>query len=188
MKIVDFKKILGNLNKKNLAIIGHMGSGKSIFGKKIANSLNIKHIDTDKEISRFENAEINEIFSIKGEAYFRKVECNIISKILNKKNIIISLGGGAILSKKIREELKIQSLTVFLEVELRILNTRLLKSKNRPLLIDVNILSKIKELDLQRKKYFLNADLIINNSRSLNRTILDFNKLFSSLNVKNHKI
>ena len=43
-----------------------MGSGKSSFGKKIAHHFNIEHIDTDKEISKFENATINEIFSLKG--------------------------------------------------------------------------------------------------------------------------
>ena len=45
MKIMPFKKFLNKNNKENIAIIGHMGSGKTLFGKKIAHYFNIEHID-----------------------------------------------------------------------------------------------------------------------------------------------
>ena len=66
------------------------------------------------------------------------------------------------------------------------LKKRLINSKNRPLLKDVNILSKIKELDIKRKKHYLNADLTIDNSFSINKTYLELIQLFSSINVKNN--
>ena len=77
--------------------MGHMGSGKSVLGKKIAIFFSINHIDTDKKIELRENSSINEIFLSKGEEYFRKQESKVILEILNnKKNVIISLGGGSI--------------------------------------------------------------------------------------------
>ena len=79
MKITTFKMILNKIKKKNIVILGHMGSGKSIFGKKIANHFNIEHIDTDQEITKFENSTINMIFSNKGEAYFREIESQIVT-------------------------------------------------------------------------------------------------------------
>ena len=85
MKITPFKKFLNENNKENIAIMGHMGSGKSIFGKKIAHYLNIKHIDIDSEISKYENSTINDIFLSKGEIYFRKIEALIALDILEKK-------------------------------------------------------------------------------------------------------
>ena len=58
----NFKKKLKVLKKRNVALIGHMGSGKSSLGRTIAKKLNINHIDTDLEISNFENSTINDIF------------------------------------------------------------------------------------------------------------------------------
>ena len=182
MEFVPFKKILYNIKKKNVAIMGHMGSGKSTFGKMIAQHFNVKHIDTDKEITKFENASINQIFSLKGEAYFRNIESKTTLRNLKKRNIVISLGGGSILNKEVRDEINKQSLCVFLDVDIHLLNKRLKKSKNRPLLKDVNILTTLKQLDKERRKHFLNADIIIDNSSSLNNTFVIFNNIFSSLN------
>ena len=178
MKNINIKKISGILSHKNIAIIGHMGSGKSAFSRKVAKYLNIQHVDTDREIVKFENKSINHIFLHKGEEYFRKIERKIVSELLNKINIIISLGGGSILDNKIRELLKKNSFSVYLEVDLNILKERLNKTKARPLLINVDILSKLQQLDLQRNKYYLNADLTINNSQSINKTLSDFIKYF----------
>ena len=50
MKRSEFKNIFKELSKKNIAIMGHMGSGKSIVGKKLAKQLGFKHLDSDLEI------------------------------------------------------------------------------------------------------------------------------------------
>ena len=182
MKINPFNKTISRIKKKNIAIMGHMGSGKSIFGKKIANYFNIKLIDIDKEIIKLENAEINKIFEHKGESYFREIESKIVLNILKKSNVVISLGGGSILSKEIRDEINKQSLSIFLDVDINVLNLRLEKSQKRPLLKDRNILTTLKQLDKQRRKHYLNANIIIDNSDTLNKTFLIFKKIFSSLN------
>ena len=101
---------------------------------------------------------------------------------LIKRNVVISLGGGSILSKKIRDEINKQSFSLFLDVDINVLNTRLKKSKNRPLLKDNNILTILKQLDEERRKHYLNADITIDNSNSSNKTFLTFNKIFTSLN------
>ena len=53
-------------------MVGFMASGKSSLGKKLSSKLDMKFVDTDKEIETIENYKINEIFSIYGENYFRK--------------------------------------------------------------------------------------------------------------------
>ena len=73
MKNHKFIKILNDLEKKNVAIMGHMGSGKSIIGKIIAKKNDLSHIDIDREIVSFEGKSINDIFSKQGENYFRKI-------------------------------------------------------------------------------------------------------------------
>ena len=78
------------------------------------------------------------------------------------------------------------SVTVFLDVSLEKLEIRLSRSKNRPLLKNIDILSKLKELDTQRRKYYLNADIRIQNVNSVNKTYLNFIEMFSRLNDKNN--
>ena len=97
MKRSEFKNILLEFGKKNIAIMGHMGSGKSIIGKKLAKQLGFKHLDSDLEIIKLTNKSINQIFEEKGEKYFRIVETKVLLRLIEEENAIISLGGGSIL-------------------------------------------------------------------------------------------
>ena len=65
---------LTKINKKNICIIGLMGSGKSIIGKDLSKNLNFKFYDTDKVIELKTKKSINEIFKEQGELYFRSIE------------------------------------------------------------------------------------------------------------------
>ena len=163
MKRIDFKKILKDLNKKNVALIGHMGSGKSLIGKLISEKFNISHVDTDLEIVKYTKMSINEIFIQKGEKYFRDTESKIVKNLLLKNNIILSLGGGSILDPSIRGMLQKYSVTFFLDIKLTELEKRLKNTNKRPLLQNTNIMDKIKQLDSDRRKYYLLADIKIRN-------------------------
>ena len=70
-----------------------MGCGKSTLGKKLANNLDFNFIDLDDFIEDCEARTIQEIFEINGESYFRKLERFYLLKVINNKNIVISVGG-----------------------------------------------------------------------------------------------
>jgi shikimate kinase len=163
MERSKFKNILKEIGKKNIAIIGHMGSGKSLAGKIFAKYLGFQHLDSDLEIIKLTNKSINKIFEEEGEKYFRDIETKILLNLIEKKNVIISLGGGSILDKLIRKKLIKKSITVYLDINLKVLEKRLKKSIRRPLLKNVDIKKKLKELDFDRRKYYLQADIIIQN-------------------------
>ena len=105
MKRSEFMNIFKELGKKNIAIMGHMGSGKSLTGKILAKQLGFQHLDSDLEIIKLTNKSINQIFEEKGEQYFRSVETKTLLSLIGKKNVIISLGGGSILDKLFRDKL-----------------------------------------------------------------------------------
>ena len=72
-----------------------MASGKSLIGKNLANKLSLNFIDLDDVIESTEKMTISEIFKLKGELEFRKLENKILINSLNSKNrSVISLGGG----------------------------------------------------------------------------------------------
>lgn len=80
-----------------IVLIGYMASGKTSIGKILAKKLSYKFIDLDDFIEEKENATVKEVFSSKGEIYFRKVETEYLKDLLASKeeNIVLSLGGGA---------------------------------------------------------------------------------------------
>ena len=155
---------LSVINKKNICIMGLMGSGKSIIGKDLSKNLNLQFYDTDKEIELKTNKKISTIFKEEGESYFRDIEEKVCSEILTIDNCVISLGGGSIISKKIREIIKKNSYSIYLQVKLNNLQNRLKFSRKRPLLNkNLNNSEILKNIFKDRQKFYEKADLIINN-------------------------
>ena len=156
---------LNKIKKKNICIIGLMGSGKSIIGKDLSEYLNLKFYDTDKEIELKTNKTISKIFEEQGEPYFRKIEEKMCIKLLSQNNCVISLGGGSIINRNIRNEIKQNSYSIFLKVKLSNLLKRLKTSKKRPLLNNkIDKKETLKNLFEDRRKFYERADFIVNNN------------------------
>ena len=142
-----------------------MGSGKSIIGKDLSKHLNLKFYDSDREIEIMTKKNISSIFKEKGEEYFRDIEEQICCELLKHKNCIVSLGGGSIINNKIRKIIKKNSFSIYLQVELKNLLDRLKSSKKRPLLDNnPNKRERLENLFNDRRRFYEEADLIINNN------------------------
>ena len=99
----------------NISLIGFMGSGKSLSGRFLAEMTGGEFVDTDSVIEKKAGIPVKDIFEKNGEAYFRKMEKDIVMNILNTGNKkIISCGGGVVLDSGIREKLMEKSLPVWL--------------------------------------------------------------------------
>ena len=148
-------------SKKNLVLLGMMGSGKSTIGSIISKKLNIKFYDTDKFIEKETDMKINEIFRVKGEAFFRDLEEKIILKILQTSNSIISLGGGSFINQKIRAEVLRNNLSIWLNWKNSTLINRIKNSKKRPLTLNLKSNEMIKLIE-ERSKFYEKAHFKIN--------------------------
>ena len=169
------------LLKKNLVLTGMMGVGKSTIGKKLANKLKVKFIDLDKVIEKREKNTIKDIFDIKGEDYFRKIEKKIALLELKKANAVIALGGGAFMNKFIRKEVKQTAISFWLDLNLKSLLKRLKNSKKRPLLNQGNLYETMNKIYLERKKFYNRSNYRIKcNSINANEIILKIIKLYEN--------
>ena len=116
-------------SKKNLVLLGMMGSGKSTIGSLISKKLNINFIDIDNVIEKNTNMKIAEIFEKKGEIFFRNLEEKITIKLLNTSNNVISLGGGGFMNEKIRKEVITNNISFWLNWDTPTLLNRIKKVK-----------------------------------------------------------
>ena len=148
-------------SKKNLVLVGMMGSGKSSIGKLLSEKLNYEFIDIDNKIEEIEKKTIFEIFKVKGEKYFRNVEENISIKSLKLQNKIISLGGGGYMNPNIRKNVLNKCTSVWLNWKHDTLIKRIKNSKKRPLAIKLNIF-ELKKLIVERSKIYNSSEHKIN--------------------------
>ncbi|EKD51371.1 MAG: shikimate kinase [uncultured bacterium] len=117
---------------KNIYITGFMATGKSVTGKLLARKLNRFFVDTDKEVETETNLAIEDIFSSQGESGFRLLERELIARISQRSNLVVSLGGGAILTAENRAIFKKGQL-IFLSTPFQQIWERLQHSQHRPL-------------------------------------------------------
>lgn len=172
--------------KGNISLTGLMGCGKSTVGRHLAYVLNKEFIDTDEEIEKREGKTINEIFKDKGEKYFRKLEADLIEEVLQSSNIVISLGGGAIVDEENRKLIKRNSSLVTLIAEPQDLYDRVKRRKNRPLLKGVDQLETLKRLWEERKMAYMDSHLQIKTgNKSIN---LIAREVMKSLGLRKPKV
>jgi len=138
---------------KNIVLVGFMGTGKSTVGKRLADELGLKFIDSDEVIKESAGCEIGEIFATKGEVYFRDLETEVIADLGQKSDLVISTGGGAVLREKNIELLKEQGIVILLKAEPEVILERV-KGTDRPLLAVSDPLQEIKSLLAKRKSYY----------------------------------
>jgi shikimate kinase len=146
---------------KNIVLTGFMGTGKTKVGKELSRLLNMKLIDADTEIEKAEKMTINEIFKQFGETRFRDIESEMVKKLSEYKNSIISTGGGVVLRQENIDALKKSGIIICLMAKPETILKRTCNNNDRPLLQVENPIEKIKELLNFRKPFYEKADIII---------------------------
>ena len=149
-----------------LVLLGYMGCGKSSISKMLSNSLNLNRIDLDDYIEAKEGATISEIFSKKGEIYFRRLETVCLTELLdNEDKFILSLGGGTPCFGNNIDIISQKSTSVYLSANIPTLVKRLLPEKNkRPLIArieDKNLPEFIGKHLFERRHFYLQAKIAV---------------------------
>lgn len=150
---------------KRIFVIGMPGCGKSTEGKILARKLGWNFIDLDKKIESEFGSDIQSIFKVHGEAYFRELEQTTLMQLKVLDNAVIACGGGTIAFHNNMQWIKENGFSIYLRAEPKLILSRILSSKTqRPLFEGLNeeeILVKIKELLEKRGVFFEQADSCI---------------------------
>ncbi len=147
----------------NIFLVGPMGAGKSTIGKRLAQLLGARFVDSDREIEKHTGASIPLIFELEGESGFRQRESHILDELTQNESIILATGGGSILLPENQDMLKNRGKIVYLHTSVaqQLLRTR--RDQNRPLLQTENPEQKLQDLFDERDPVYRRlADIIIN--------------------------
>ncbi|HRO73331.1 MAG TPA: shikimate kinase [Saprospiraceae bacterium] len=144
-------------------LIGMPGCGKTTIGKLLAESLQISFFDTDTIISSLEEMTISEIFVRHGEAYFRKLETDLLSN-WKLHNAVIATGGGLPCHDNLIERINEIGTSVWLKVPVAILEQRLnMEATTRPLIENKDNVTKwLKESLRLRSPFYRDAKIRMN--------------------------
>ena len=132
-----------------------MGAGKSTIGPLLARQLKWSFIDLDQEIERGEGRPINQIFSDRGEAYFRQIEAKALQNLRTKEPSVVALGGGAFIQDANRLLFHDLGYSVFLDCTLEVILERCPKDGTRPLLLSSG---SVEALYASRLPYYQQSD------------------------------
>jgi len=119
---------------KPIALVGMMGAGKSSFGRKIAKKLSAQFFDLDNEIKIKTGYSPKEIFNYFGKQMLEDAEFAVIQELVEKSNAIIATGDSTIDNKRAWDYLKANTLTIWLNIDLKLISARLKPNEDRPYL------------------------------------------------------
>lgn len=153
----------------NIVLIGYRCSGKTVVGKILARDLGRDFLDTDEMIEENTGSSIEMIISREGWNYFRDIEKRVIEEVSARDHLVIGTGGGVVVDRENRENLKRNGWLVWLKAEAQVIKDRMemeqRSGKIRPSLTGTDPLEEIKGVLNTRMPLYQEAgDLMVDTS------------------------
>ena len=158
----------------NIVLMGYRGTGKSTVGRLLAARLGRELVSTDAEIVKRAQRTIPEIVAQEGWEYFRDLESGICRELAGRDQLVIDIGGGAILRAQNVEALKKNSTVFWLTASVETIAKRIGGDNQRPSLTGTNsFIDEIQDVLRERTpKYQAVADhSIATDDRSINQLV-----------------
>ncbi len=171
--------------KRTVVLVGLMGAGKTSVGKRLSELLKVPFFDSDDEIVSAAGMEIPEIFEKFGEDEFRRGETAVLTRLVDESPAVLSTGGGAFMSQTNRETISSGGVSVWLNVALDVLWSRIQDKSGRPLLETANPYETLKALHDARTPVYQLADTSVTSTlqdthedvaRSIVQALAEFDK------------
>jgi shikimate kinase len=142
----------------NIVLIGYRGSGKSTIGRKLAAALGRDFVDTDPQIEARAGRSIPEIFASGGDQAFRLLESEVIRELADRDNLVIAVGGGAVLRAENVATLRSRGKVIWLQAPAAVLFERIkadeLRGHIRPNLTAEGGLREVQRLLAERRALY----------------------------------
>jgi shikimate kinase len=150
----------------NVALIGFMGTGKSLLGQLLAQRWGWRFVDTDTLVEQQEGLTVAQIFGRFGEEYFREREAEVLRRLEGQRHLIIATGGGVPTRPQNVSSLRQHAIIVLLTAEPEVILQRVQPLAARPKLASASDpLVRIRQLLREREQaYRACADIQVDTS------------------------
>lgn len=165
--------VVAALGARSIVLIGMMGAGKSSVGRRLGTRLGIPFQDADIEIEKAAGMTIPEIFSTRGEPYFRAGEARVIARLLESGPQVLATGGGAFMDPGTRAAIRQKGLSVWLKAEFDVLIRRVKRRADRPLLQSPDPGETLRRLMAERSPVYAEADIVVESRDVAHEAVVD---------------
>jgi len=147
----------------NIILIGYRGSGKSTVGRSLAYRMRRRFVDTDDLIESKEG-QISDIVKSRGWDYFRAIEKRIVEEISQEDDLVIALGGGAVVDPDNIVNLERNGFIIWLKADQDVLLKRMNGDSrtfaSRPTLTGKGTIEELEEMISFRNPFYDKAAMI----------------------------
>ena len=164
--------------RTRIILTGFMGTGKTAVGQALAQKLKYDFLDTDLMVEAETGKSITEIFEKEGETVFRDHERKMVKRALEKDNVVVATGGGAVLDEQNLSLAKEKGVLIALSAPPDVILERIKNLQTRPLLKERSQWETIQNLLSRRSPYYRKADFIIETAgRKIDETVDEILKI-----------
>ncbi len=154
------------LRRKRIALIGLRGAGKSTLGNLLAKELNVPFVELDGEVERETGLPLNEIFSLYGQAGYRRIERRCLERLIAQHDrLVLSVGGGIVAEEEGFKLLLGNCFTVWLKAAPEEHMARVVAQGDlRPMAGNEEAMEDLKRILAAREPLYRKADAVVDTS------------------------
>ena len=165
------------MKEERLYIVGYMASGKSTFGRALAEKTGWKFIDLDSEIEKKAGTKIPQLIAERGEAAFRELEGAALRQTASECKTVIACGGGTPCFRDNMEFMTLHGMTLWLIATPERIAERILEAGDtRPLVAGMekpHLLDFVRKHLLQRQHHYCKASMRFSGERLEDKARID---------------
>jgi XRE family transcriptional regulator, aerobic/anaerobic benzoate catabolism transcriptional regulator len=146
-----------------VALLGLRGAGKTTIGRRLARHLRVPFVELDHRIEQAANLNLNDIFSLHGEQYYRRLEREVLEAVLNERRaLVVAAGGGIVTSPDTYALLRRSAVTVWLRAAPEDHWNRVLRQGDRrPMTNHPQAMADLRALLAAREPLYATADHVV---------------------------
>jgi XRE family aerobic/anaerobic benzoate catabolism transcriptional regulator len=161
-------------SEKPIALLGVRGAGKSAVGAALARKLGMRFVEVDQEIEAATGLPLGDVFTLHGEAYYRRVEREVLTRLLAEPASMVLATGGSIVNDPTNFALlKSRAHTIWLRAKPEDHWNRVVaQGDQRPMAENPHAFEELRALLAARQKLYARADRTIDTSERTIRQVV----------------